>query len=71
MMFSPKLRIVNTEYVPDAEDKAPGTPVTGEGNPNLIQGWNFPKDLGISRADVYPDKRAGKWTRRFMDRWIT
>lgn len=43
-----------------------------QNNPNLVSAdWTFPDDLGMSRADVYPDKRVGKWTRRFMKRWIT
>lgn len=70
-MFSPKLKVAHPDYVPDAEDLAPGEIIHEQGNPNLVGGgWAFPKDFGMSRADIYPDKRAGKWTRRVMNRWF-
>lgn len=68
-MFAPKPKVYG-----GASPARPQEVINQQGNPNMVgDSWDLPSDpmFGLSRADVYPDKRAGKWTRRFMNRWLT
>jgi hypothetical protein len=73
-MFSPKLHVIEPQentVNPAHEAEKRGPRITGEGNPNLIQGgWGFPSDLGMSRADLYPSKHQNAWYTRLAIRWI-
>lgn len=67
----PLVRITNPDYKPDPEDMVPGHEISGSGNPNIIAGgWDFPADLGMSRADLYPAPHENTRRVRFLKRWI-